>query len=377
MPDVLKPIPLLNLFEQYESIKSEVDAAISGVIKSSSFVGGDQIRFFEDEFARYCDARACVGVANGTDALYLTLRAMGIGSGDEVITVSHTFIATAEAISLTGAKPVFIDIKEDTMLMDPALIETAVTKKTKAIIPVHLYGQTCDMDAILHIARRHNLKVIEDSAQAHGAYWKDKRAGSMGDAGCFSFYPGKNLGAFGDAGGIVSQDAELIESIRTLANHGSFEKYTHLMEGVNSRLDNLQAAVLRVKLKRLDAWNERRRSHAQFYMERLTNSGLELQTVASGAVPVWHQFVVRVDDPNRLRHQLEQQKVGTGIHYPIPLHEQPAYKHLGITAGSLPVTERVARRVLSLPVYPELEVSDLERVVRAIGPSVSYAISST
>ncbi|PWT90472.1 MAG: erythromycin biosynthesis sensory transduction protein eryC1, partial [Blastocatellia bacterium] len=228
----MNTIPLVGLFDQYQDIKGEVDSAIENIIVNSSFVGGKEVRMFEEEFAKYCEAKACVGVGNGTDALYLTLRALNIGQGDEVITVAHTFIATSEAISMAGATPVFVDISEDTMLMNPDLLESAITERTKAIIPVHIYGQPCDMDKIMEIARRHNLRVVEDAAQAHGARWHGQRAGSIGDAGCFSFYPGKNLGAFGDAGAVVSNDEALIERIRMVANHGRLEKYTHKMEGV-------------------------------------------------------------------------------------------------------------------------------------------------
>lgn len=359
-------IPLVGLFDQYQTIKSEIDAAIQNVITSSAFVGGDEVRRFETEFAAYCEARACVGVGNGTDALYLTLRALGIGPGDEVITVAHTFIATSEAISMTGAKAVFIDVTEDTMLMDPALIEAAITPRTKAIVPVHLYGQSCDMDAIMEIARNHDLKVVEDAAQAHGGRWRGQRVGSIGDAATFSFYPGKNLGAFGDAGAVVSQDEGLIERIRMLANHGRLEKYTHKMEGVNSRLDGMQAAILRVKLRHLDEWNAKRRAHADFYLESLSASEFRPQAVHPNAEPVWHLFVVRLADREALQKKLKDEGIATGIHYPVPLHIQPAYQERQIPLGSLPVTERVASQVVSLPMYPELSQAQLESVVNAI-----------
>lgn len=359
-------IPLVGLFDQYQTIKSEIDAAIQNVITSSAFVGGDEVRRFETEFAAYCEARACVGVGNGTDALYLTLRALGIGPGDEVITVAHTFIATSEAISMTGAKAVFIDVTEDTMLMDPALIDAAITPKTKAIVPVHLYGQSCDMDAIMEIARKHDLKVVEDAAQAHGGRWRGQRVGSIGDAATFSFYPGKNLGAFGDAGAVVSQDEGLIERIRMLANHGRLEKYTHKMEGVNSRLDGMQAAILRVKLRHLDEWNAKRRAHADFYLESLSASEFRPPAVHPNAEPVWHLFVVRLADREALQKKLKDEGIATGIHYPVPLHIQPAYQERQIPLGSLPVTERVASQVVSLPMYPELSQAQLESIVNAM-----------
>src|SRR5882724_2849794 len=335
-------IPLVGLYDQYQTIKPEIDAAIEDIINRSAFVGGDDVRNFETEFAAYCETVGCVGVGNGTDAIYLTLRAMDIGTGDEVITVAHTFIAPSEAISMTGARPVFIDIKEDTMLMDPDLLEAAITPHTKAIIPVHLYGQPCEMDSIIEIAERHGLKVIEDAAQAHGARWRGRRVGSIGDAACFSFYPGKNLGAFGDAGAVVSNDLELLEKVRMVANHGRLEKYTHKMEGVNSRLDGLQAAILRVKLRHLDNWNESRRRHADFYFEALTGGDLQMPVVHEHAEPVWHLFVVRVSDRAGLQAELKQEGIATGVHYPVPLHRQPAYEDLGIAQESLPVTELVA-----------------------------------
>ena len=363
---MIQNIPLVGLFDQYQTIKPEIDAAIQNIITNSAFVGGDEVRRFEKEFAEYCEAKACVGVGNGTDALYLTLRALGIGEGDEVITVAHTFIATSEAISMTGATPVFIDILDDTMLMDPALIEPAITPKTKAIVPVHLYGQSCDMDAIMEIARKHGLKVVEDAAQAHGARWRGQRVGSIGDAATFSFYPGKNLGAFGDAGAVVSQDEALIEQIRMLANHGRLEKYTHKMEGVNSRLDGLQAAILRVKLRYLDEWNNKRRAHADFYLDSLSASEFRSQAVNPNAEPVWHLFVLRLADRETLQKRLKDEGIATGIHYPVPLHVQPAYQDRQIPLGSLPVTETAANQVVSLPMYPELSEAQLELIVSAM-----------
>jgi len=359
-------IPLVGLFDQYQAIKPEIDEAIQNIITKSAFIGGEEVRRFEAEFAAFCEARACVGVGNGTDALYLTLRALEIGPDDEVITVAHTFIATSEAISMTGATPVFIDITEETMLMDPALIEPAITSRTKAIVPVHLYGQSCDMDAIMEIAHRHGLKVVEDAAQAHGARWRGQRVGSIGDAATFSFYPGKNLGAFGDAGAVVSQDEGLIEKIRMLANHGRLEKYTHKMEGVNSRLDGLQAAILRVKLRHLDEWNQKRRAHADFYLESLSQNEFRPQAVHPNAEPVWHLFVVKVQDREALQQRLKAEGIATGVHYPVPLHVQPAYESRQIPLHSLPVTEAVASAVLSLPMYPELSQEQLEFIVNAM-----------
>jgi len=359
-------IPLLDLKAQYLSIKADVDAAMQRTIDRSAFIGGDEIRAFESEFADFCDAEAAVGVGNGTDALYLALRALGVGPGDEVVTVAHTFIATAESISLTGARPVFVDIRNDTMLMDPDAVERAITPRTRAIVAVHLYGQPCDMDRILDIAGRHGLKVIEDAAQAHGARWRGRRVGSLGDAACFSFFPGKNLGCYGDGGAVVSRDADLVRRVRMLANHGRIDKYVHQIEGVNSRLDGLQAAVLRVKLRHLDGWNEARRQHAREYLRLLADGGVELPAVHPDAEPVWHLFVVRVSERDQLFKQLNDGGIAAGIHYPVPLHRQPAYAHLGYEAGSLPVTEQAGARVLSVPLYPELsskQIADLSRTL--------------
>ncbi len=359
-------IPLIDLHAQYLRIQSEVDIALHRVVTSASFIGGEEVHQFETEFAAYCESKACVGVANGTDALYLVLRALGIGLGDEVVTVAHTFIATAEAISLTGAKPVFVDIRKETLLMDPEALEVAITPRTRAIIPVHLYGQPCEMDHILDVARRHSLKVIEDAAQAHGARWRGRRVGSLGDVACFSFYPGKNLGAYGDGGAVVSQDEELIRCIRMLANHGRKEKYIHEVIGVNSRLDALQAAILRVKLRHLDEWNLARRRHAAQYINALKGGGVGLPQVHSAAEPVWHLFVVCAKNRDTLRARLLSANINTGVHYPIPLHRQRAYEHLGYKPGSLPNSEKAAEEVLSLPLYPELDDETIGRVVQEI-----------
>lgn len=368
-------IPFVDLQAQYRTIQDEIDAAIRNVIARSAFIGGSEVEAFRQEFAAYCAAGSgetvyCATCGNGTDALYLTLRALGIGAGDEVLTVAHTFIATTEAVTQTGAKPVFVDIREDTMLMDPEAMEAAITPRTRAIIAVHLYGQPCEMDRIMAIARRHGLKVIEDAAQAHGARWQGRRTGLLGDAACFSFFPGKNLGAYGDGGAMVSRDEALARRVWMLANHGRLEKYTHEMEGVNSRLDSMQAAILRVKLRRLDDWNANRRRVAAQYAARLRGSGLELPAVHPDAEPVWHLFVVRLADRERLRRALQEQGISTGIHYPLPLHQQPAYAYLGIPEGALPVSERVAKRVLSLPMYPEMTEEQIDTVVQAVAQAL-------
>lgn len=359
-------IQLVDLKAQYDTISDEINKAIQSIIDNSAFVGGKAVQEFENDFAAYCDVKACVGVGNGTDALYLTLRALGIGPGDEVITVPYTFIATTEAITMTGARAVFVDIKEDTMLMNPALLEAAITPRTRAIIPVHLYGQPCEMDSIMEIAQRHGLKVIEDAAQAHGARWRGRRVGSMGDAACFSFYPGKNLGAFGDAGAVVSNDEDLIERVRMLANHGRLEKYTHKIEGVNSRLDGLQAAILRVKLRHLDEWNEKRRRHADFYLDGLTDHEIRLPVTHPDASHVWHLFVLRVPDRDAFQRRLKSEGIATGIHYPIPLHLQPAYEGANISREMLPISEKVAAEVVSLPMYPELSPEQLETILDVV-----------
>jgi dTDP-4-amino-4,6-dideoxygalactose transaminase len=359
-------VRFVDLPAQYRSIKDEVAAAMRRVLDRCAFVGGDEVAAFERELAEYCAdgdlpaaRRHCVGVANGTDALYLALRAMGVGPGDEVITVANTFIATAATIAQTGARPVFVDVCADTMLMDPGKIEAAITPRTKAIVPVHLYGQLCDMDRIVAIARSHGLKVLEDAAQAHGARWNGRRAGTLGDAATFSFYPGKNLGAYGDGGAVVSRDEALIETVRTLANHGRIDKYRHAVLGVNSRLDGLQAAILRVKLRHLDGWNAARRAHAAAYAAALAGADLVLPTVHPSAEPVWHLFVVRVVDRDAVQAHLKQQGIETGIHYPLPLHQQPAFGYLGVPTGSLPITERVAPEILSLPMFAELTTADV------------------
>ena len=305
-------------------------------------------------------------MASGTEAILIALIALGIGPGDEVITVSHTFIATAEMITRSGALPVFIDVREDTMLMDPDAIEPAITPHTKAIIPVHLYGQACEMDRIMAIAERHGLKVIEDCAQAHGARWQGQPVGTFGDAGTFSFYPGKNLGAYGDAGAVVSRDAEMIKRARMIANHGRTDKYLHEFEAISSRLDGLQAAILRAKLPHLDDWNAARRRHAAAYDAALRDSAVVTPTVHPDAEPVWHLYVIRHPHRDALLDHLKTAGVGAGIHYPVPLHRQPAYDYLGMPEGSLPVTERVAAEIVSLPMYAELTDAQVAEIAGAV-----------
>jgi dTDP-4-amino-4,6-dideoxygalactose transaminase len=360
----MNKLPLVDLQAQYASIKPEVDAAIRAVVESCAFVGGPAVREFERAFAAFCECKQVVSCANGTDAIYVVLRGLGIGAGDEVITVANTFIATSEAISSTGARPVFVDVRADTALLDPAQLEAAITSRTKAIVAVHLYGQPADMDELNRIARAHNLVVIEDAAQAHGARYRGRRVGTLATAATFSFYPGKNLGAYGDGGAMAFMDEALAKHCAMLRDHGRLDKYLHELEGVNSRLDTLQAAVLLVKLARLDAWNAARRRAAGWYLERLaTIPDLTLPVVADGNEPVWHLFVVRHPRRDHIRAAMEKAGIGVGIHYPVPLHLQPAYAHLGYKAGQFPVAEQLASTCWSLPLYPELTESDVDRVV--------------
>jgi len=364
-------IPLADLAAQYASIKPGIDAAIADVIASTAFVRGKAVKDFEAAFAAYCDATSCVGTGNGTDALYLALRALGVGVGDEVITVSYTFIGTVEGSAMAGATPVFIDVDDETLLMKPDLIEAAITPRTKAIMPVHLYGQPCDMDQIMEIAGRHNLKVVEDAAQAHGATWNGKPAGGLGDVACFSFFPGKNLGAYGDGGAVTSNDSNFIETIRRIANHGRKDKYTHDVIGVNSRLDGLQGAVLGIKLPHMDDWNARRRSRALLYDSLFKDTPVRPLGVAEGAMPVYHLYVVRVPEAerDRLVKALNDQGIDAAVHYPVPLHLQPPLA--GSQTTALPVTELAAREVISLPVYPEMTDEDVHRVADTLKDAIA------
>lgn len=363
----MRKLPLVDLHAQYNSIKTEVDAAMHAVVESAAFVGGPAVREFEAAFATFCECSHVVSCANGTDAIYVVLRGLGIGAGDEVITVTNTFIATAEAISSTGAKPVFVDVGPDTALIDTNQIEAAITQRTKAIIPVHLYGQPADMDEINRIAKTQGLAVIEDAAQAHGARYRGRRVGALATAATFSFYPGKNLGAYGDGGAMAFTDSVLARRCAMLRDHGRLDKYLHELEGVNSRLDTLQAAVLLVKLRHLDSWNAARRRAAGWYVERLRDvPDLVLPVVADGNEPVWHLFVVRHPRRDRVREAMEKAGIGVGIHYPVPLHLQPAYAHLGHAKGRFPVAEQLAATCWSLPLYPELTETDVDRVVTAL-----------
>ncbi|HPG38229.1 MAG TPA: DegT/DnrJ/EryC1/StrS family aminotransferase [bacterium] len=359
-------IPLVNLQVQYETLHQEIDQAINQVIRETAFIGGEFCIAFEREFAAFCHAEYCIGVGNGTDALFLVLKAKEIGPGDEVITVANSFIATSEAITATGARPVFVDCDPGTFTIAVSKIEAKITLRTRAIIPVHLYGQPADMDEINTIARKHGLFVLEDAAQAHGAYYKNRRVGTLGNAACFSFYPGKNLGAYGDGGAIVTNDPELAEKCRMLANHGRLEKYTHKIEGYNSRLDGLQAAILSVKLRRLDDWNRARNRVADYYQQRLINTPVSLPFKSSFVQHVYHLYVICVDERNELQKKLKDDGISTGIHYPIPLPHQPAYQYLEHKKGDFPVCEQLAGKILSLPMYPELTNQELDYIIEKI-----------
>jgi len=348
-------VPYLDLKAQYESIRDDVAVAIQQVLDRTAFAGGPFVAQFEKEFAAFCGTKSAIGVGSGTDALWLALKGLGIGPGHEVITVPNTFIATAEAISFCGATPVLVDVDEKTYTMNPALLEAAITPKTKAIIPVHLFGQTADMDPIMKIAKAHKLFVIEDACQAHGAEYKGKKAGSIGDAGCFSFYPGKNLGAYGEAGAVVTNNDELDKTIRMLRDHGQAKKYYHSLVGWNMRMDGIQGAILSVKLKHLPAWNEGRRRNAKVYGELLQGvSGIVAPTEASYAKHVYHIYAIRVADRDPLIAALAEEEIFCGIHYPIPLHLLDAYKSLNKGKGSFPVAEKSAAEYVSLPMYAEL-----------------------
>jgi dTDP-4-amino-4,6-dideoxygalactose transaminase len=361
-------IPMVDLAAQYRRIRPEVDAAMARVLETTAFIKGEDCGTFEREFAAYCGAAHAVGVANGTDALILALRAYGVGPGDEVVTVANTFIATGEAILLNGARPVFVDVDPATFTMDPAKVEAALTPRTKVILPVHLYGHPADMDAINAIAARHGLPVLEDAAQAHGAEIGGRRAGTLGHAACFSFYPGKNLGAYGDAGAVVSNDADFAARLRQIANHGGgANKYDNVVLGTNSRLDTLQAAVLRVKLRHMETWDTERRERVAAYDRALAGiAGLTLPRERAGTRSAWHLYTVRSSDRGALQASLKEQGISTAVHYPRPIHLQPAMAPAGGRAGDLPVSEMLTKEVLCLPLYPELPFEDIARVADAV-----------
>lgn len=368
-------VPFLDLQAHHAPHRAEFDRAIAEVIDSGAFAGGPFVAEFEKDFAAYCGCRHAIGLGNGTDALWLALLAAGVGRGDEVITVPSTFMATAEAITYSGAKPVFVDIEERTYTMDPSQVEAAITVRTKAIIPVHLFGQCAEMDSILEIGRLHGIPVIEDAAQAHGAEYKNRKAGSMGTAGCFSFYPGKNLGAFGEAGAVTTDDDLLAEKIRILRDHGQSRKYNHSMIGWNCRMDGIQAAVLRIKLRHLSRGNDLRRSHAATY----TQAFRELEEVLPPAESdfrkhVYHIYAVRVPERDDFIRRLESEGIGCGIHYPVPVHLQEAYRELGYQKGAFEVSERTSAEFVSLPMFPELSPKQKDAVISAVAKAIPAAV---
>jgi dTDP-4-amino-4,6-dideoxygalactose transaminase len=362
-------IPMVDLRRQYLALKDEIDAAVAGVLDATQFILGPNVSQLEAEVARYHGVPHAVGVANGTDALLLALRALGIGAGDEVITTPFTFIATAEVVAMLGAVPVFVDVDPKTFNIDPAAIEKAVTKKTKAIIPVHLFGLPCDMDPILSVAKMHGLKVIEDCAQSFGARYKDRTVGTLGDAGCFSFFPSKNLACYGDGGMVIARDAETDGTLRMLRNHGSAVRYYHSLLGYNSRLDEIQAAIVRVKLKRIDAFNENRRRAAELYRKDIRRNDIVLPSETAGCRHVWHQFTILSDRRDQLQEALLKAGVASAVYYPVPLHRQEVFLEGKSRHGDLPISEDLAARVLSLPMFPEITEEEIRKISNVINGS--------
>jgi dTDP-4-amino-4,6-dideoxygalactose transaminase len=363
----INKVPYFELGTQYRSIKPEIDAAVSRVLESSHFVLGEEVAAFEQEFAKYCDASECIALNSGTSALHLALLAAGVGPGDEVITVPFTFVASVATILYTGARPVLVDIDPYSFNMNPAGVEAAITSRTKAIMPVHLYGQPADMDSIHEIARRHSLVVIEDAAQAHGAKYKGRSVGTLGDIGCFSFYPTKNLGAYGEGGAVTTNNSEYAKKIRMLRDWGQDSKYHHVLPGFNYRMEGLQGAILRVKLRHLERWIETRRAIAGRYTQQLANSGLSLPREVPGVRHVYHVYSLRIADRDAFRSALLEEGIQTAVHYAIPVHLQPAYAGLGYHRGSFPESEAAANEVVALPIYPELDEDQVEAVCSAVG----------
>jgi dTDP-4-amino-4,6-dideoxygalactose transaminase len=359
-------VPFLDLGANYREIQAELESAVLASLRSGWYIGGHDVEAFEQEFAAFTETAQCVGVANGLDALHLSLVAMGIGPGDEVIVPSNTFIATWLAVSQSGAIPVPVEPVESTYNLDPGKVEAAITPRTKAILPVHLYGQPADLDPILALARKHGLRVLEDAAQAHGARYKGKRIGGHGDVVAWSFYPTKNLGALGDAGAVTTNDPELADRVRVLRNYGSRVKYVNEVKGYNSRLDPVQAAALRVKLRHLDEWNARRKAIAAHYTAELAGTGLVLPMVPEWADPVWHLYVVQYAERDGLQTALQKAGIGTQIHYPIPPHLQMAYRDEGYARGRFPIAESMASRLLSLPMGPQLDQADVTATIVAL-----------
>jgi dTDP-4-amino-4,6-dideoxygalactose transaminase len=373
--DDMHPVPMVDLRAQLARIRPEVDAAVARVLESTGFIHGEDCRHLEEEFAAYCGVKHAAAVANGTDALVLALRAYGVSPGDEVVTVANTFIATGEAILLNGARPVFVDVDPDTFTMDPAALEAALTPRTRLVLPVHLYGHPAPMADINRIAARRGIPVLEDAAQAHGAEEGGRRAGSLGHAACFSFYPAKNLGAYGDAGMVVSSDADFIARVRQIANHGAGRhRYDNLVLGTNSRLDTLQAAILRIKLRHLPRWDEERRARVAAYAEALRDvPGIRLPREREGARSAWHLYTIRAPERDALQAHLAAAGIASAVHYPRPIHLQPAMAEAGGKAGDLPVSEQLSREVLSLPLYPELPLEDVGRIAAEVASFASAA----
>ena len=359
-------MPFVDLKAQHRVIKQELDAAVRDVIESTAFVLGPAVEEFESDFAQYLGVEHVVGTSNGTTALSLTLLALGVGEGDEVIVPAQTFIATAEAVAHVGARPVFVDVLEETACMDPAALAAAIGPRTRAILPVHLYGQAAELDSILDHARIRGIPVVEDACQAHGATYHGRRVGGFGIASCFSFYPGKNLGAWGEAGAVATSDPHLATRVRRLRDHGQSQRYHHAEIGYNARMEGIQGAVLGVKLRHLDRWNDARRAHAAYYREWLEDSSVKLPAEAPGREHVYHLFVVRSPERNTLRGHLTHQGVQTGLHYPVPLHLQPAFSRMGYREGAFPVAEAWAREGLSLPMFAELTRAQLDEVIEGV-----------
>jgi dTDP-4-amino-4,6-dideoxygalactose transaminase len=371
-------VPFVDLAAQYRTISAEINEAVSRVIRDTDFILGREVSLFEEEFASFCEAKWAIGVDSGTSALELALRAYEIGPGDEVITAANSFIASALAISHAGATPVLVDVDPETYTIDVAAIEKAITPRTKGVIPVHLYGHPADMDPLVELAQRHGLVIIEDACQAHGARYKGKRTGSLGHAAAFSFYPGKNLGAYGDGGMVVTSDQAVAKRLEMLRNYGQKEKYQHMFRGYNRRLDTLQAAVLRVKLKHLDEWNDARRQHAKSYRRLLEQNGIVTPYAVAHAESVWHLYVIRSGQRDALKEHLAGRGIGVGIHYPIPIHLQLAYRDLGYRQGDFPVTEEYAHQILSLPMYAELTAEVIGRIAEvASEPTVARQVPVT
>ena len=360
-------LQFVDLERQYLSIKEEIDATALGAIASAQYVLGEELARFEEEFASYCEVAHCVGVGSGAAAIQLALEAIGVSDGDEVIAPANTFFGSVLPVLRLGATPVLVDCDEETATIDPERVDAAIGPRTKAVVAVHLYGQPADVDPLLELCASNGLALVEDACQAHGARYKGRRAGSLGRIAAFSFYPSKNLGAYGDGGAVTTDDQELAERIRILRNVGQSDRYTHIAVGSNERLDTIQAALLRVKLKHLDRWNALRRSHAASYEEALSGTAIRTPATAQWAEHVWHLYVIRTENRDELQAALNVRGIGTGLHYPLPLHLQPALEHLGHRAGDFPITEAWAQQLLSLPMFPELDHAEIARVAEVIG----------